>query len=87
MHLRKKPKRVEAFQIKDLLAGGTWPDWLQKAVIDKKISIQKDSLTTHIGRQIKTAYATDWIAYDIGQEQVYCVTDRTLKSDYEVCDG
>lgn len=87
MHLRKKPKRVEAIQVKDILANQTWPDWFQKALMAEKISIQKNSLTTHIGSQIKTAQALDWIAYDIAQGMVYVVTDRTLKADYEVCDG
>lgn len=84
MHLRKKPKRVEAIQVQDILGGRPWPDWFQKALMAEKISLQKNSLTTHIGRQVKTAQALDWIAYDIAQEMVYVVTDRTLRADYEV---
>ena len=84
MRFRKKPKLVEAVQVKDIIGGSPWPDWFQKALMDEKISVQKNSLTTHIGRQVKTAQALDWIAYDIAQEMVYVVTDRTLKADYEV---
>lgn len=83
MRLRKKPKLVDAVQVKDILANSPWPDWLQRAVTAGKITVQRECLTTHIGRQIKTAYATDWIAYDIAQQMVYCVTDRTIQSDYE----
>lgn len=83
MRFRKKPKLVDAIQVKEIIENSPWPDWLRKAISAGKISIQATSVTTHIGRQMKVAHALDWIAYDIAQEMVYCVTDRTLKADYD----
>lgn len=83
MKFRKRPKLVEASQVKDIVSGTTWPYWLREAISAGKIHVQQDSVNVIVGRQIKVAWMDDWIAYDPQQQMVYCVSKRTMATDYE----
>lgn len=83
MRFKKRPKIVEAAQVKDILSGDAWPHWLQKAASAGKIHIEKERVSIVIGEKIKAGRPDDWIVYDTEQRMVYHVSSRVMDMDYE----
>ncbi len=87
MRFRKRPKAVEAVTVSDILSARRYPDrlpdWVKQAMKAGKVQVYPQSVMVIIGRQVKSVFSEDWLAYDMEQEQVYCISKRTMETDYE----
>lgn len=83
MRFRKRPKVVEAIQVRDIISGATWPFWLIESMNAGKCTVEQDAVGVIISGKIKRAWMNDWIAYDSYQQMIYAVSQRTMASDYE----